>query len=399
MSSELKTLLEPVSTARVLVLDDNVAATTLVRQVLERAGLAGVTTLNDPREAAKTVEDLDPDLILLDLRMPGLDGFEVLRVLNREAAAMYRPIVILSADDSRESLERALQLGAHDFLRKPIDSTELVLRARNLLLHRQAYLELRRSRALLRSRLDVFEPDIPEVAGHEDEFRERLSEVIATENFQIAMQPLVDMRTGVQSGAEALARFTHCGMGGPASGLTIAAAIGMSTELEVALFKKAARLADHPKAGGRLAINMSPTTLVLPEAEGIFEGVDIERIVVELTEHTPVEDYGALRRMLDPLRKRGLRVAVDDTGAGFASLRHILDLRPDIIKLDTSLCRDVDKDPTRRAIAGMLVSFSADQGLTLIGEGVETEEERDTLLELGAVFGQGYLFARPEIIE
>lgn len=110
-----------------------------------------------------------------------------------------------------------------------------------------------------------------------------------------------------------------------------------------------------------------------------------------------MEDYAALNAALAPLRAQGAQIAVDDTGAGFASLRHILDLAPDVIKIDIGITRNVDSDPSRAAVVTMLVAFAERMGIRVVAEGVETEAERDTMLELGAVYGQGYLFGRPEI--
>ncbi|HET7900201.1 MAG TPA: EAL domain-containing protein, partial [Candidatus Nanopelagicales bacterium] len=148
--------------------------------------------------------------------------------------------------------------------------------------------------------------------------------------------------------------------------------------------------------GTTLSVNFSPGTVMegLPKLLG---PVPWDRIIIELTEHVPVEDYAVLNAALAPLRAKGAQVAVDDTGAGFASLRHILDVAPDVIKIDIGSTRGVDSDPSRAAIAAMLVSFAERMGIRVVAEGVETEAERDTMLELGAVYGQGYLFGRPEI--
>jgi EAL domain-containing protein (putative c-di-GMP-specific phosphodiesterase class I) len=108
-----------------------------------------------------------------------------------------------------------------------------------------------------------------------------------------------------------------------------------------------------------------------------------------------VEDYDALVRALDGLRSQGVRVAVDDTGAGYAGLAHILRLRPDIIKLDIDLTRGIDADPVRRALAASLVAFGGDIGATITAEGIETGEELEALRTLGVTCGQGYYLARP----
>jgi EAL domain-containing protein (putative c-di-GMP-specific phosphodiesterase class I) len=118
-------------------------------------------------------------------------------------------------------------------------------------------------------------------------------------------------------------------------------------------------------------------------------------VVLELTEHVLIEDYASIQHALQSLRDAGASLSVDDTGAGFASLRHILNLVPDYVKLDISLCRGVDHDPARRALASALVTFTQDTNAVIIAEGIETPEERATLLNLGVSHGQGYLLGRP----
>ena len=118
-------------------------------------------------------------------------------------------------------------------------------------------------------------------------------------------------------------------------------------------------------------------------------------MVLEVTEHAPVEDYDQLNRTLRTLRARGIRLAIDDAGAGFASFRHIVRLAPDFIKLDMTLTRDIDADPARRALATAMVSFALEIGATMIAEGIETEQEFRTLRSLGIGLGQGYFLGVP----
>jgi EAL domain-containing protein (putative c-di-GMP-specific phosphodiesterase class I) len=124
-----------------------------------------------------------------------------------------------------------------------------------------------------------------------------------------------------------------------------------------------------------------------------------ERIVIEITEHTDVDDYEDLLRVLQPLRQRGIRLAIDDAGAGYSSLRHILNLRPDYIKLDIDLIRHIDIDPARRALASALIAFARDTDSTIIAEGVETASEFATLQALGVEQAQGYFLGRPKPLE
>jgi EAL domain-containing protein (putative c-di-GMP-specific phosphodiesterase class I) len=116
---------------------------------------------------------------------------------------------------------------------------------------------------------------------------------------------------------------------------------------------------------------------------------------VELTEHSAVEDYDALEGALRPLREVGLRIAVDDAGAGYATFRHILRLQPDFIKLDRSLISGIDGDPARRALAGAVVAFAREMRGVVVAEGIERSGELAVLLGLGVDAGQGYLLGRP----
>jgi EAL domain-containing protein (putative c-di-GMP-specific phosphodiesterase class I) len=117
--------------------------------------------------------------------------------------------------------------------------------------------------------------------------------------------------------------------------------------------------------------------------------------VAEVTEHARISDYGKLDRALAPLRRRGMRLAVDDAGAGFASLRHILRLNPDFIKLDRTLIDQIDRDRSKQALAAGLISFADKSGATIIAEGIERAAEVKTLVDLGVSYGQGYYLARP----
>jgi EAL domain-containing protein (putative c-di-GMP-specific phosphodiesterase class I) len=120
-----------------------------------------------------------------------------------------------------------------------------------------------------------------------------------------------------------------------------------------------------------------------------------DRLVLELTEHVAVADYDALAEPLDRLRWSGVRLAVDDAGSGFASLQHILNLAPDVIKLDRALVRNVDADPARASLAGSLVAFAERIGADLVAEGIENDRERVALQRLGVRCGQGFHLGPP----
>jgi EAL domain-containing protein (putative c-di-GMP-specific phosphodiesterase class I) len=122
-----------------------------------------------------------------------------------------------------------------------------------------------------------------------------------------------------------------------------------------------------------------------------------QSITLEITEHQQVKDYEALRQALEALPD-AVGLAIDDAGAGFASLRHVIELRPNYVKLDRGLIAGLDRDHARRAIVAGMVHFAQSAGCALIAEGVETESEHEALLRLGVEFGQGYLYGRPEAL-
>lgn len=148
-----------------------------------------------------------------------------------------------------------------------------------------------------------------------------------------------------------------------------------------------------------LSVNVSPATMESEAFAAALRGLPLDRLILEVTEHAPIEDYLSLRATLEPYRSGGITLAVDDAGAGFSSLRHIIDLKPDLIKLDVSLTRNVDTDPARRAIASALIFYARETGSAIVAEGIETPEELQTLKILGVQCGQGYLLGRPQTLE
>jgi EAL domain-containing protein (putative c-di-GMP-specific phosphodiesterase class I) len=200
-------------------------------------------------------------------------------------------------------------------------------------------------------------------------------------------------------GVEALTRFFAEPQQGPDVWFAEAAEVGMGVDLELrAAFLALGALQRLPE-GIYLSLNLSPEALISPRFREVLPDIPAGRLVVEITEHAPVDDYAVLREPIAELRARGGRLAVDDVGAGFASLRHILKLDPDVIKLDIGLTRHVDSDPGVRAVAAALIAFASEFGASVVSEGIETEEEAQSLRELGVSVGQGYGLGRPVPIE
>ncbi|MDB5576827.1 MAG: diguanylate phosphodiesterase domain with sensor [Bradyrhizobium sp.] len=237
---------------------------------------------------------------------------------------------------------------------------------------------------------------IAEVAGHK---RERIGGVIEHDRFSIVYQPIRDMHSRQAVGFECLTRFSGAPSRPPNEWFNEAAEVGLGTALELAAIRAAlGALGSLPKHL-HLAMNASVETVMSCEFADLMNELPSGQIVIEITEHTDVENYEDLVRALQPLRQRGIRLAIDDAGAGYSSLRHILHLRPDYIKLDMDLIRHIDIDPARRALASALIGFARDTGSVIIAEGVETASEFATLQSLGVEQVQGYFLGRPMPLE
>ena len=238
----------------------------------------------------------------------------------------------------------------------------------------------------------------PAIAEHHRvaALRHTINTVIAGREFRPVFQPIVDLESSKVVGYEALTRFDS----GQRPDLCFADAwsVGLGPEMELATLEAAVEVAKRLAPGVWLNLNVSPRLLADPERlRAILWGAD-RPLVLEVTEHEVIEDYDAVREAIRSLGK-DIRLAVDDAGAGVANFGHIIDLRPDFVKLDISLVRRVNANLGRQAMVVGMRHFSRTAGCRLIAEGVETLEEARTLTALGVEFGQGYLLGRPELVE
>ncbi|GAW40631.1 Phytochrome-like protein cph2 [Brevundimonas sp. SH203] len=226
---------------------------------------------------------------------------------------------------------------------------------------------------------------------------ERLTSALAAGQPTMVYQPVFRLSDRSVDGAEALARFQIEPVRSPDQWFAEAAENGLRTQLELQAVANAITGFERlfSETAACLKVNVSPQTMMDDDVASVLAAAPATRLVLEITEHEHVEDYPALLQALEPLRERGVRVAVDDAGAGYASLRHILNLRPDIIKLDISLTQSINTDPLKHALARALISFAEEIGSRVIAEGIETAEELDALHRLGVHSGQGYFLGRP----
>ena len=231
-----------------------------------------------------------------------------------------------------------------------------------------------------------------------ERIRARMQTLTDGHGLDVAFQPIVDLVSGRVVGAEALARFTDPdGNAIPTERCFLDAhAVDCGVDLELAVIRQALACEARLPEGRYLALNVSPAVLEHDDlAFEIAAHGTARPLVVEITEHQPVEDYVALSASLDRLRDLGVRVAVDDVGSGFASFRHVTRVNPDILKLDRTLVCGIDDDPVRQSLASAIVAFAADVGAVVVSEGIESESELCCLKGLAVGCGQGFYLARP----
>jgi EAL domain-containing protein (putative c-di-GMP-specific phosphodiesterase class I)/AmiR/NasT family two-component response regulator len=380
--------------SRVLIVDDQQDNVLLMTRFLQSAGYENIMGINDPRIALATVHDWVPDLVLLDLHMPHIDGITLLKLLReQELPSEFVPVIVLTADAERDSLKEALSAGANDFLTKPVEMDEFLLRVRNLLIIRLSYEALKQNNAVLAMKLrSRMQSEWLQTESRND--RIAVMKGAIAKGPEMVFQPIVDLKTSRPVGFEALARFDS--EVPPDRWFAEAWSLGLGIELELAAINRAFEHFELFQSDEFLAVNASPAAML---DERFFDAVinhGHDRVVVEVTEHQPVASYEDLNVVCKSLRGEGIRIAIDDAGAGYASFHHILMLAPDIIKIDMSLTRDIDHDPVKGALAVSLLQFSQKAHSTVIAEGIETEAELHTLRALDVPWGQGFHIARPD---
>lgn len=231
-----------------------------------------------------------------------------------------------------------------------------------------------------------------------DQKRMAIATVLQDRTFSTVYQPIWDFAADRPIGFECLTRFRSEPYRTPDIWFGEAAEVGLGLELELATVESALSVGAALPVGHYLSINASPDLILSGLLPGILQRQGGRKIIVELTEHSPISDYARLNKALEVIRAQSALIAIDDAGAGYASLQHIVQVRPDMIKLDIGLIRDIDTDSARRALVSALIFFARETGCMIVAEGVETQAELAILRLLGVNKGQGYYFSKPATI-
>ena len=228
---------------------------------------------------------------------------------------------------------------------------------------------------------------------------ERIKAVIAQRDCWMVYQPIFHLVHNSIIGYEALARFRPEPYRSPDVWIDEAGEVGLRAELETMLLETALEALPLIPEDQYLSLNVCPDALLNGTVVALLANQPLHRLMLEVTEHKSIVDYALVAAILEPLRQGGLRLAVDDAGAGYASFRHILKLKPDVIKLDRSLISNVDSDNDTCALAAALIRFAEQTGSNIIAEGVETDAELTTLRGLQVTKAQGFLLGMPKPLD
>ncbi len=339
-----------------------------------RGHLAGDATLVD---AAKCLRDVVPN-----------EGF-VGRLGGDEFAAL---VPAARAQSIAHGLRRALLANAEPISASVGVACETGQGNDWIALLREADVSLRAAKRDGKGQVMIFAESIEQEAT---EGRRLMSDMIEGDGIRMVVQPIVDLHSGAILAYEALARFEDAFGRGPAHWFSLAESLGMRVDLELACLKRAVALQDELDEGVLLAVNASAQALHDPRIRQVLLGSSTQSLIVELTEESLVRDIGALRADLEPLLARGIKLAVDDMGAGYSNLRQVTALAPSLVKLDRALVSEIDVAPAQSALIDALIGYAQRTGAQIVAEGIETQAELDVLRALGVTYGQGYLLAAP----
>ena len=374
----------PRSPIRVMIADDEDSVRdALISLMDDDEEISIVGTGCNAEQAIAIAASEHPDVALLDVRMPEGGGPRAAREITRVSPGTE--LIALSANDDPKDISAMLNAGAGAYLVKGVGSGEIVDAIHRCVQGSDG-----------RTRWAALVP--PSLGEHSFGSRERLRRIEAAvrgEGVEVVYQPIFDLTDGRPVGAEVLSRFGPGPLRSPDVWFAEAAEVGLGIELEMSVVRRALRGLDELDPSVVLGVNISPETCCSSELRELLEEVPADRVVLEITEHAPVSDYDMLSTALTPLRERGVGLAIDDTCSGFASLRHVLCLRPDTIKLDVTLTHRIERDSARRSLVQAIVGFAPSVGAQVLAEGIESAEQLRALVDAGVQLGQGYFLGRP----
>lgn len=365
----------------VLVVDDDPSMLEVYSRVLVRAAYRCVTARSGA-EALERLGQVSVDAVLTDLNMGTMNGLELIRHLRARDPDL--PILVATGAPGIESALESIDAGVFRYLTKPLNHAEVV-RAVGDALH---------SRALALARRAAHE-HVGDTKASAQVTANALVEALDT--MWLAVQPIVRPPVRNVLAYEALMRTRHPVLSDPMSVLAASEKLSMHNAVGRAVRRLASMLVPELAAGVDLFVNLHPRDLLDPElfAKTAPLSLRAARVVLEITERASLDEVANVQTRVAELKALGFRIAIDDMGAGYAGLSSFATLKPEFVKIDLSLVRDVDSDPVKQTLVRSIVELGRQLKIGVIAECVETVAERDALSALGCDLLQGYLFARP----
>jgi EAL domain-containing protein (putative c-di-GMP-specific phosphodiesterase class I)/ActR/RegA family two-component response regulator len=377
--------MEQASVGRVLLVDDEPAILRAFSRALERAGFSVVTAGNGS-EAGERLGHEGFDVVLTDISMPEGSGLDLLRLARRRNPDL--PVILMTGNPTIDSATRAIGLGVLGYLRKPVPMAEMLS-----MVHWAV--QIHRVATAKRQALTYFTNTSVDWQVDHAELDAQFATALGTA--WMAYQPIVSLRDRRIIAHEALVRPTHPTFPHPGALIRAAEQLGRVHQLGRHLRDMVAARETPPEETPLLFVNLHG--LDLGDDELLNEDAPLTRIaarvVLEITERASLDEVVDLEVRVQRLRELGYRIAIDDLGAGYSGLSLFAQLQPEIAKLDMALVRDIDRSPIKQRVVRSLINLCSEMAIEVVCEGVETVAERDTLLDLGADWLQGFLFARP----
>jgi EAL domain-containing protein (putative c-di-GMP-specific phosphodiesterase class I)/GGDEF domain-containing protein len=378
-------------TTVVLALGDGVPAESFIG-VVARAGARPVAVTSSAEGLADILASAPPDIVLLDLSLGRTQPREFSALASAHTAV---PVVVLCADEPDESLANALALGVKGFVARDAGPVEIGAVLAAVRAGRHAV-----GPSLVGRLLAAAAIKLRAVTGNDLDVQDRVEAVQAVLADPGALypvfQPVDDLRTGRRLGWLALTRFRGASPQETGRRFAEARELGLTQDIEVAAAAAALAQLDRIPAPGMVIVKASCNTVLAPRLHELIDATVAPRVVLELGAAAELEDRDAFAQAVDRLRHRGVRFAVDETGAGFGPLDQVLDLSPAFVRLAGGLVRGIDSDRTRRALALTVISFASHLGARVIADQIETAEELDALRRLGVSYGLGFHVGRPQ---
>jgi EAL domain-containing protein (putative c-di-GMP-specific phosphodiesterase class I)/ActR/RegA family two-component response regulator len=369
----------------ILLVDDDPPVREVYRRALQRYGF-DITAVGNGESAILAMEGTSFDVVVTDIDMPQMNGIGLLERIR--AQDLDVPVIFVTGLPSMETAIRSVSLGATRYLTKPVRLAELVeVVSEAVSLHGIA--RAKRDAWRLVGATDRFSAD---QAGLSSTFDRALHQLF------VVYQPIVCWSSRSTYAYEALLRSRDRYLSTTASVIDAADRLGRFRDLGRIVRRAALEALDHLDPEIALFINLHPSDLFDDQLiAGIEANPDIApgRIVFEITERAALKEFPGVQERVAILRRMGFRIAIDDVGAGYSGLTSFSLLQPDIAKLDMALIRDVATDTTKQTLVRTMVRMCRELNIAVIAEGVETADERDTLIDVGCDLLQGYFFGRP----